>query len=552
MTHFLRFSSIALILVTSSCTAIFIPKKQNVQFTTENDSSVVVIDGEEVGKGKSFETKVQKLGLQQVVIKTPGYKDEHIMLRPYRRSPAFYPLAILDIPIMVLGYGYPLIHLESSLDYPKEINLANQISYAKRDSSERFIKVNAIKVDIKDQTKDIKVYKVDDQEDIDQKLYEEIELRKKNDEEALRKEQERLDKLNKKKKNQVAATASINQKKDGNSILTDDTRFSEDLFNILLETGYVDTINRIFQDDNNTMVVQAKIQKIDEFIIYGGTSNYRKLGLGISWYLLNMYDEIIDSTSVYNFSDPFVTRGYEMPDYVEMVGDAIARSFHELRKTDLFNKNIGIQSDFTSKETPMVLVKPTSIVKELSDASLASVIIKRKDGGHGSGFAITQDGYILTNYHVISGTLESKQADFKVLLANGLSLDAKIVRFNRARDIALLKVEYNFEKAFLLTADKTFKNLSEVYTIGAPKSVELGQSVSIGLISNERNTNNNNVLQLSMSLNGGNSGGPLFDKTGVLHGVIQAKLVGKDTEGVGFAIPGYLIPEYLKISYSKK
>jgi len=114
-----------------------------------------------------------------------------------------------------------------------------------------------------------------------------------------------------------------------------------------------------------------------------------------------------------------------------------------------------------------------------------------------------------------------------------------------------LKVEYNFEKAFLLTSEKTFKNLSEVYTIGAPKSVELGQSVSIGLISNERNSNNNNVLQLSMSLNGGNSGGPLFDKTGVLHGVIQAKLVGKDTEGVGFAIPGYLIPEYLKISYSK-
>jgi S1-C subfamily serine protease len=551
MTHFIRFSSLALLLFLSSCTAIFIPKKQNVQFNTDNDSSAVVVDGEEIGKGKSFEYKIQKRGLQQVVVTTPGYKDEHVMLRPFRRSPAFYPLAILDLPLMVMGYGQILIHLETSLDYPKEISLSNQIFYDKRDSLQRYIKVNAIKVDIKDQTKDIKVYYVDDQEDIDAKLYEEIELRKKNDEEARLKEQERLDKLNKKKKNQVSSSASLNQKKDGKSIFTDDTRFSEDLFNILLESGYVDTINRIFQDDNNTMVVQAKIKKVDEFIIYGGTNNYRKLGLGISWYLLNMYDEIIDSTEVYNFSDPFVTRGYSAPDYVEMVGDAIARSFHELRKTELFKNNIGIQKDFTSKEAPLSLIKPKSTVKELSDASLASVIIKRKDGGHGSGFAITQDGYILTNYHVISGELESKQAEFKVLLANGLSLDAKIVRFNRARDIALLKVEYNFEKAFLLTSEKTFKNLSEVYTIGAPKSVELGQSVSIGLISNERNSNNNNVLQLSMSLNGGNSGGPLFDKTGVLHGVIQAKLVGKDTEGVGFAIPGYLIPEYLKISYSK-
>jgi S1-C subfamily serine protease len=551
MTQLIRFSSIALILMTTSCTAIFIPKKQNVQFNTDNDSTVVAIDGEDIGKGKSFEYKIQKRGLQQVVVTTPGYKDEHVMLRPFRRSPAFYPLAILDLPLMVMGYGQILIHLETSLDYPKEINVSNQIFYDKRDSLQRYIKVNAIKVDIKDQTKDIKVYYVDDQEDIDAKLYEEIELRKKNDAEALRKEQERLDKLKKKKKNQLSPSSTLNQKKDGKSIFTDDTRFSEDLFNILLETGYVDTVNRIFQDDNNTMVVQAKIQKIDEFIIYEGTNNYRKLGLGISWYLLNMYDEIIDSTEVYNFSDPFVTRGYSSPDYVEMVGDAIARSFHELRKTDLFKNNIGIQKDFSSKEAPLALIKPKSIVKELSDASLASVIIKRKDGGHGSGFAITQDGYILTNYHVISGELESKQAEFKVLLANGLSLDAKIVRFNRARDIALLKVEYNFEKAFLLTSEKTFKNLSEVYTIGAPKSVELGQSVSIGLISNERNTNNNNVLQLSMSLNGGNSGGPLFDKTGVLHGVIQAKLVGKDTEGVGFAIPGYLIPEYLKISYSK-
>ena len=81
--------------------------------------------------------------------------------------------------------------------------MSNQILYDKRDSLQRYIKVNAIKVDIKDQTKDIKVYYVDDQEDIDAKLYEEIELRKKNDEEALRKEQERLEKLKKKKKNQI-------------------------------------------------------------------------------------------------------------------------------------------------------------------------------------------------------------------------------------------------------------------------------------------------------------------------------------------------------------
>jgi hypothetical protein len=105
MTHFLRFTSIALLFLTSSCTAIFIPKKQNVHFNTDNDSSIVVVDGDEIGKGKSFDFKIKKTGLQQVVVSTPGYKDEHVMLRPFRRSPAFYPLAVLDLPLMIMGYG---------------------------------------------------------------------------------------------------------------------------------------------------------------------------------------------------------------------------------------------------------------------------------------------------------------------------------------------------------------------------------------------------------------------------------------------------------------
>ena len=57
------------------------------------------------------------------------------------------------------------------------------------------------------------------------------------------------------------------------------------------------------------------------------------------------------------------------------------------------------------------------------------------------------------------------------------------------------------------------------------------------------------MLQLSISINSGNSGGPLYDKNGVLHGVVTSKLVGYATEGVGFAIPSYLIQDYLNISF---
>ncbi len=89
-----------------------------------------------------------------------------------------------------------------------------------------------------------------------------------------------------------------------------------------------------------------------------------------------------------------------------------------------------------------------------------------------------------------------------------------------------------------------------MYTIGAPKSIELGQSISAGIISNERNNNNNVLLQLGMSVNAGNSGGPLFNKDGVLDGVVCAKLIGENTEGVAFAIPSYLIQGYLNIKYN--
>jgi S1-C subfamily serine protease len=136
-----------------------------------------------------------------------------------------------------------------------------------------------------------------------------------------------------------------------------------------------------------------------------------------------------------------------------------------------------------------------------------------------------------------------------VLTSGGEELEAQVVRYNKFRDLALLKVNKKFDKAFRFSNVKLFENLQDVYTIGAPKSIELGQSFAMGVISNERKINNNDLLQLGMSVNGGNSGGPVFDAKGNLHGVIVSKLAGQNTEGVSFAIPGYRIEEYLNIHY---
>ncbi|MEN9743171.1 MAG: hypothetical protein RLZZ65_976 [Bacteroidota bacterium] len=546
-----KFACVSALFALSSCTAIFIPKDQDVTFYTNSDSTKISNKTVEFGTGKTIEANVTRSGFQEIVVQTPGYKDEHVLLIPERRDPIFYFLGVLDLPLIVSGYGSMLLNANNTLLYPKEISVSNQIFFDKRDASQRYVNIEAVTVDIKNYEEDIQVYHVNNAPEIETKLLEEKELRYKNAMEAKQREEERLANMSKKKRKTTAKASTLGLEKERKRLFAENTVFTDDLSKILYESGYIDTVNRIFQDNNNTIYLKAKIEKIDEYVIYEGQSSFRKLGLDITWITYNHFDEAIDSLSNYSFSDPFVTSWSQEPAYVDMINDVITQSYFELKQSASFQERLKIQTDFAIREAQLTILKPKNTVKELSDAALASVIIKRTDGGHGSGFAISQDGYLITNYHVIAGKTQEQPSAFKVILANGIQLDGKIVRFNKARDLALIKVEYNFEKAFLVSDVKSFKNLSEVYTIGAPKSVELGQSVSLGLISNERVTNNNNVLQVNININGGNSGGPLFEKNGTLQGVIQSKLVGKDTEGVGFAIPSYLIQSYLNINYSK-
>ena len=85
--------------------------------------------------------------------------------------------------------------------------------------------------------------------------------------------------------------------------------------------------------------------------------------------------------------------------------------------------------------------------------------------------------------------------------------------------------------------------------MGAPKSIELGQSAAKGIISSERNVNNVNLIQTNISVSPGNSGGPMFSKDGKLYGVVVSKLIGGGAEGVAFCIPAYRITDFLSIEF---
>lgn len=546
-------------IIFSSCATIFLPKKQKVTFTTKHNESTVYVDKEEIGKGKLMKEKIKKEGYaKQVIVKTPGYKDSYGVLTPSRRQIGYWFLQIPN-PLFFVYYGFWMdAMMPKNVGYQRVLDLKGDDKLVYRGTADKYVDISAIKLNIKNKEKDIQTYYVSFNED-EQHLMDNIKEaeRKQNEKNA----KEEMKKLKKKSKGKSKLTEP-----EDNEIKYDDTKFSYNVYKTLKNTGFVDTVNKFFADFNNSIYLEGSITKLNYYGIYSKRGSYSKCKLFLTWYVKNNFNEILDSIVTTEFSGDFaVGSGYyysmyssssdiakvrdEYLDNVgKMYGDAIDISYLKLHKNPTFTKYLKIENDFTVKDPQLTLALPKAAIVDKGDAGEASVIVKTPEG-HGSGFAITQDGYIITNYHVIAGKINNKVNTVKIITSDGQELPGKVIRYNKYRDIALLKVEKTFTKAFKLTNVKTFKNLQDVITIGAPKSVELGQSVSTGVISNERKTNNNNLIQLNMSVNSGNSGGPLFDGTGTLHGVIVSKAVGKNTEGISFAIPGYLVQEYLNINY---
>ena len=196
--------------------------------------------------------------------------------------------------------------------------------------------------------------------------------------------------------------------------------------------------------------------------------------------------------------------------------DAVGERIYELAKKQV----VGITTEITY----------ANFFGQLSSASVS-----------GSGFIISDDGYIMTNNHVIEDARKGGY-DVSVLTYDGAEYAAAIVGYDEVNDIAVLKIEAEGLSPAQLGDSGDIVVGREVYPVGNPLG-ELYFSMTTGIISATDRTLTTdtdsapiNMFQIDAAVNHGNSGGPVYNSDGRVIGVVTAKS-GSDTEGLGFAIP---------------
>jgi serine protease Do len=187
-------------------------------------------------------------------------------------------------------------------------------------------------------------------------------------------------------------------------------------------------------------------------------------------------------------------------------------------------------------------------VRDLVNQLGEAVVQVRTPGGLGSGFFINEEGFLITNFHVIEG--ETTIAVEVYHQRNGqlerrTYKQVRIVAMNKFADLALLRIEDRdapkFKRVSIGSAD-TLAVGERVFAIGSPLGLE--RTVTEGILSTKtRQMGGDLYLQTTAQINPGNSGGPLFNLSGEVVGVTNMKITFG--EGLGFAIPSETVKYFL-------
>jgi serine protease Do len=512
----------------SGCVAIFSSRYSKVNLSCSTSDIAIYSKDNLLGKGNITSKFKKKEVTQELTVKKDGYLTKNYAFSVQKKNPLRFAnlISIPTIygPVMCSAIDYAS---GKKFQYNKNIVIpALTPEPSKRSADQKYLQLNNAAIHIKKMDTLIVKYK-----------------NEKN--------------FNAKK---ISSVEYFNE-----DIKYEQTTYNNTLTKFLKKCNLIDTTESIFPNYNNTSYIEPIIEKVKFHIItpvnkysgnfVSGTGEVFFAETQIKWIILDYYRVKLDSIRITVKSDIF--KFHEEKGKVEKengsgifkaLNNSVELSMVELLSNDKFKKLIEkpIEKNTFSK---LKLKHQKYKSKSLNELIQASVTVKTGKDSHGSGFFISSDGYLVTNYHVIAGVKTNKVV---VILNDGSKYDATIERTAPSCDLALLKVD---AKALPHMQLKSYnlKDLelgSDVSTIGTPKSVELGQSVAKGIVSGTRSPNGTiNYIQTNIAVNPGNSGGAFLDNKGNVIGVVTSKLIGYGVEGIAFAIPSNYIFESLKLEY---
>jgi len=199
-------------------------------------------------------------------------------------------------------------------------------------------------------------------------------------------------------------------------------------------------------------------------------------------------------------------------------------------------KSLGSQIGSIDKEFDLLKASTSADFSGIIEDAIKSVVTIRTDLSQGTGFIIDEQGYIVTNYHVVEN---AKSAG--IFTYEGTTHSVKLIGYDQNLDIALLKIEGDFEELRLENSNNVQIG-EKVIAIGNPLGLQF--SVSEGIISATQRPGPSGIdayIQTDAALNPGNSGGPLINAEGRVIGINNFKVGGG--ESLGFALESNYIED---------
>ena len=207
--------------------------------------------------------------------------------------------------------------------------------------------------------------------------------------------------------------------------------------------------------------------------------------------------------------------------------------------------------DNTSSKTIENVVKSVVGISKLKQSGETIFLEDSEEKlGLGSGIILTENGYILTNQHVVG----NKYSNCYVTLENGSSYNGSVIWADNNIDLAIIKIIANDLDYIKLGDSDNISLAEEVYAIGNPIGIEFQRTVTKGIVSginrtiklkeNEKESYMEDLIQTDATINEGNSGGPLVNEKGELIGINTVKIT--DAEGIGFAVPINIVKPILE------